>query len=441
MLKNIIKSPPLLFRLCYNKYMDQDKVNPFSGNPDISVGNTPVSQSSPAGVAQPGLVNTTSSANISSPAAQPGSTGISNSAAQPSPAQIPVNPYAPAGAPYAPGSNTPPPDYAMPITNSPISGFSGSALGEDNAPAVPNTAPHFSAPDSAYTSISPAPSQGQDIFLPSDSPEKPKLFTKKFIIIASISLVLIAAAVITGIILNNRDTSSGSTSLSDNSGTLGVYMNYILYGKESNSKITEQYDNNQIYAALKALDANSLNKNFINTAKQKWKNFTDSYDFSNDSWMETSIENYTSLVEFFVRYSEKPPLTSSAIKQLIYDNASSREYFENYYQSYNPNNLAIISGYIETLVDYDLKNANYYEVYKKYECLTADNLDINCVFRQSIPQEEYNDAISYLQEISTVQNAYNAITNSFIQNAYTIYNYVNGDKNNSQSVEESGAKL
>ena len=162
------------FRLCYNKCMDQNKVNPFSENPASSAGSAPAPQSSP---------------------------------------NVPVNPYAPAGAPYAPGSNTPPPDYAI---------TSG------DAPAVPNTAPRFSTPEPAFTSV---PNN-----YPSAGPEKPKFFTKKFVILASAGVVLILAAVITGIILQNNRKNQGSTvtiSASSEGEAVTKLSNLLIQNKDS----------------------------------------------------------------------------------------------------------------------------------------------------------------------------------------------------------------
>ena len=178
--------------------MDQNKVNPFSENPATGAGNN----------------------------------------------SVPVNPYAPAGAPYAPGSNTPPPDYAI---------TSG------DAPAVPNTAPRFSTPDPAFTSV---PNN-----YPSAGPEKPKFFTKKFVILIVAGILLIVAAVVTGVILqNNRNNSTGSASRTN---TTNELANLLINGESVDT--TPELSSSEWYferLLLSARDNDSNINSYINTVKQ-----------------------------------------------------------------------------------------------------------------------------------------------------------------------------
>ena len=199
------------FRLCYNKCMDQNKVNPFSENPASSAGSAPAPQSSP---------------------------------------NVPVNPYAPAGAPYAPGSNTPPPDYAI---------TSG------DAPAVPNTAPRFSTPDPAFTSV---PNN-----YPSASPEKPKFFTKKFVILASAGVVLILAAVATGLILQNNRSNNTNTGSGTNN--INELANLLVDGQSE--KTTPDFSLNEWYfeqLLISARDSNESINDYINALKQSSNQLT-----------------------------------------------------------------------------------------------------------------------------------------------------------------------
>lgn len=196
--------------------MDQDKVNPFVGNAETSAGGSPVSV--------------------------PSSTPVSST---------PVNPYAPAGAPYAPGSNTPTPSYATPMQSL-------------NGPAVPNTS--ASSNDFAFTAISP-------------TPEKPKLFSKKFLILAGIGVALIIAAVVTGIILqnnrgNNKNNTSGATvaqtpPVSSQEATVRKLANLLISGNESvdipNFKATTWYISAQLVSARD--ENNSVMDNYLSEVK------------------------------------------------------------------------------------------------------------------------------------------------------------------------------
>lgn len=177
--------------------MDQDKVNPFVGNTETSAGGSPVSA--------------------------PSNPAANQAPVKPATPSVPVNPYAPAGAPYAPGSNTPAPDFATP----------------SDGPAVPNTG------SSAYTNFSPAPSQNYA------SPEKPKLFTKKFIIFAVIGIVLIIAAIVAGVVIQNtrksKTTSSGVVVTNSYQKPLNTYTNYIVSGSDSSEHKDFTYNENTNY--------------------------------------------------------------------------------------------------------------------------------------------------------------------------------------------------
>lgn len=95
----------------------------------------------------------------------------------------PVNPYAPTGAPYAPGSNTPAP---------------------------------------VFTPISPAP-------------EKPKLFTKKFIIFIIIGIVLIVAAIVAAVIIRSsrQGNNTNTPPSSQQEATVRELANLLISGNKS----------------------------------------------------------------------------------------------------------------------------------------------------------------------------------------------------------------
>lgn len=282
--------------------MDQDKVNPFVGNTEAPAGGAPVSDTS----------------SSSAPAS-----ASSSSAAAPI-QSVPVNPYAPAGAPYAPGSNTPAPDYATPYAGGTYASPSINNMSSDG-PAVPN------AGSSAYTSFSPAPSQNQDIYMPSDSPEKPKLFAKKFIIFAIIGLVLIAGAVVAGVIMQNnrgkKDTSATVKS-GDYQASLNTYINYITSGSNSSEPRDFTYDENKSYFLTSELynyTAKTSSKEGAKIAINDAKKYFDTYyekvpDNKKASSEEsgTSVDLYRdilNLVNYIV--SEQPNEAGAAATQFV----------------------------------------------------------------------------------------------------------------------------
>ena len=254
--------------------MDQDKVNPFVGNTEAPAGGAPVSDVS----------------------ASSSSTAASGSAPS-----VPVNPYAPAGAPYAPGSNTPAPDFATPYAggtyDSPSATFSGSSVSEisSDGPAVPNTG--------AYTSFSPAPSQ-DPIQFSNAGPEKPKLFTKKFIIFAIIGLVLIIAAVVAGVIVQNNRTEKGTSvtvKSNDYQSSLNTYINYITLGSNSSERKDFAYDENGSYfLTLKLHDyAKSSSKEDAKIAMSDAKKYFDVYYEKVPDDKKTSSEESGTSIELY----------------------------------------------------------------------------------------------------------------------------------------------
>ncbi len=243
--------------------MDQSKVNPFVGNTETSAGGSPVSA--------------------------PSNPAANQAPVKPATPSVPVNPYAPAGAPYAPGSNTPAPDFATPYSggtyDSPNTAFS-------NDPAVPNTG------SSAYTSFSPAPSQNQDIYIPSDSPEKPKLFTKKFIILASVGLVLIAGAVVAGVVIQNNKKSSGSKSQSsmvntDYAKSFYKFSNYIVNGSDSTSELKGSYAGSMSYSLAEAT-LEQKDDNYLAKMKDLFNQFVNQYEKARNISLEKLISEVDS---------------------------------------------------------------------------------------------------------------------------------------------------
>ena len=239
--------------------MDQDKVNPFVGNTEAPAGGAPVSDASA----------------FSSSTAASGSTP-----------SVPVNPYAPAGAPYAPGSNTPAPDFATPYSggtyDSPDTAFS-------NDPAVPNTG--------AYTSFSPAPSQ-DSVQFSNVGPEKPKLFTKKFIIFAIIGLVLIAGAVVAGVMIQNNKKSSGSKSQSsmvntDYAKSFYKFSNYIVNGSDSTSELKGSYAGSMSYSLAEAT-LEQKDDNYLAKMKDLFNQFVNQYEKARNISLEKLISEVDS---------------------------------------------------------------------------------------------------------------------------------------------------
>lgn len=376
--------------------MDQDKVNPFVGNTETPTGGAPVSDASGS--------NAPASAS-------------SSSAATPT-QSVPVNPYAPAGAPYAPGSNTPAPDYATPYAGGTYASPSVSSMSSDS-PAVPNTG------SSAYTSFSPAPSQNQDIYMPSDSPEKPKLFTKKFIIFAIIGLVLIAGAVVAGVLIqNNRKKGTNISKSTEDVSYLNSYMNYILYGTDSNAKIQDITNNAQPIFIEKAL-GNNKNIN-IDAAKimiDKWQTFLSKYDTSRSEAIKNFVKNNQSNIDFFKAYTETQPLTEKDIVEDYFAGNTERKYFEQKYSSfYEISNLA--NKYIEEQINYALAVFEKIKIYQNHDCMIDQNFNADCMGSKILSDQEKDTIVESMNFYHAAAETYNDIVGQISNDSWLVYNVV-----------------
>ncbi len=320
--------------------MDQSKVNPFVGNTETSAGGSPVSA--------------------------PSNPAANQAPVKPATPSVPVNPYAPAGAPYAPGSNTPAPDFATP----------------SDGPAVPNTG------SPAYTNFSPAPSQNQDIFMPSDSPEKPKLFTKKFIIFAVIGVVLIITAVVAGVIVqNNKKPNSNTASAKGSMEKLNSYMNYILYNAQSSADVTTPYSPEDVYYIETVFNSvNDYDSDISEALYSKWNNF---YTGLDSAVSENGIvKDYNSLVAFFKLYGQTQPLSKENLVKTFLDDGDSESYIRDYYTVYTNSNSDYSKDMGRILTNYAMELIDSYNVYNKYGCISSGELNDECLSEQTMSQEE-----------------------------------------------------
>ena len=364
--------------------MDQNKVNPFPENPTSSTGDNPMPQSS-----------------------------------QPS---VPVNPYAPAGAPYAPGSNTPPPDYAMPYTPSSVDSAAF------DAPAVPNTA----GGPGPYTSISPAPGQYASGQYAAAGPEKPKFFTKKFIILASVGIVLIIATIVTGVILQNdrnngtANTQNNSNGQTSTSNTFNSYMNYILTGSPSNSEYSERYDPKKIYYIETVIHASS---DFdISNVKQLIANWNGAYNSLDDAQKtNVAVRNYKALVDFFGIYSQTPPLSNDALLN-AFVNSRGEDYLASYYSGYTNSDSSYAKKYGKILIDYGKAAFNKYNIYSREGCLSKGVLDEECMSIKTLTEEDSNVNLEYNQLAYLLEVTLSDYISSLITDVWDVNRAVNGEE-------------
>lgn len=196
-------------------------MNSFEGNSNANVG------------ANSGVSNATSS-NSGPTLANP--TGSNSST-------TPVNPYAPSGAPYAPGSNTPAPSYASPSQSVPYTARTWSSPA--TSPAVPNT-----AGNDTFMSITPAP-------------EKPKFFTKKFIIFLIIGIVLIIATIIAAVIIRSSRQGNNTPPSSQQEATVRELANLLVSGNRSTD--VPNLDTPTWYATELLVSARDENASVVNS--------------------------------------------------------------------------------------------------------------------------------------------------------------------------------
>lgn len=373
--------------------MDQDKVNPFVGNTETPAGGSPVSAPS----------NPVGAPAQSAPSA-------------------PVNPYAPAGAPYAPGSNTPAPDYYNPSSDS---------------PAVPNT----SAP-SAYTSFSPAPSQN---FTPMDNPEKPKLFTKKFIIFAVIGLILIAGAVVAGILIQNNRKSGGNSATNNgqqtsnggsideiSSNNMKKYANYIVSGTDSTNNVQDLGNNTYKYFISGKLgDVFSPDIDVMKNMVSKWQAFSSSFSTNSEIFKKT-VADYQKVVDFFKVYSENQPYTDEELLK-IYQEGKDKTYLEERYEAYKTISDAS-NEYAMTQIEYGAAIFDKFDIYKKYGCLESSSLNLDCIERQKFSADENSILTKDIDYKHRSREIYSSQVGLITSDINFIYNAVTG------SIEEQYEK-
>lgn len=313
----------------------------------------------------------------------------------------PVNPYAPAGAPYAPGSNTPAPDYATPYNPS-----------SDN-PAVPNT----SAP-AAYTSISPAPSV-------SPEPEKPKLFTKKFIIFAVIGLVLIAGTVVAGIIVQNSRKNSTTSSPKNPTDKFYSYMNYLISGTDSVKKVDSSSKPGIVYYVATELGSTKkYNPEVANTIASKWNDFYDS--LSSTSKEGDTMKDYQNLVTLFSIYGKNEPLSTETLLNIFTKESEPEEYIRKYYSPYTDSSSTYAKKYGDTSVEYGLTTYGAYKVYSKYGCINSGTLDKSCLDIQTLEESEIGDVSKFYRNANVEDKLLSQDTNELTEKAWNILYMVEG---------------
>lgn len=333
--------------------------------------------------------------------------------------QKPVNPYAPPGAPYAAGSNTPPPSFAM--------------------PAVPNT----SASDPAYTSFS---TSASPVFTQSTPPEKPKFFTKKFIIAASIGLALILAAVITGLILqNNRNNNSGNTQTRSYSSAFHRLANYLISGNDTSEKLSGEYDYaNNDYAILSAIGTeNNLNQPYFTGAENLAVQFAEAYnqernislaDLANLIYngnenitgfqpFDYQILDYVGNIEFLNLYSSYPPASDEQILDYYVANTLN-EQISNRISPFAASKYLTGRYYAGSYNDYAKNLLNMLDIYNAHGCIAEKTLDANCINGIDYSDDEQTSRNNFISA-STQLESYTpaSIARDLLSHCWDIQNY------------------
>ncbi|MDO4889415.1 MAG: hypothetical protein Q4A25_01835 [Candidatus Saccharibacteria bacterium] len=366
--------------------MDQSKVNPFVGNTETSAGGSPVSA--------------------------PSNPAANQAPVKPATPSVPVNPYAPAGAPYAPGSNTPAPDYTT------------SYMSSSDGPAVPNTGA------SAYTNFSPASSQNQDIFMPSDPPEKPKLFTKKFIIFAVIGVVLIIAAVVAGLIVQNNKKSNQSVKSNSVEDTFLNYANYLLYGKISTEPISDDVSWSSVNSEIaRVVNDDDQPTKYLDELYKKFQIFSKAGLVSSDeepTYIQSTTQDLAKQIEILTKYETTSKISLSSIidKYLTEGRTAMLQDVDKAYSDIARAPEDTLRQYAEQKVSLANAVANLYDIYNTAGCIVGQTIDGACA-KNIIDRSEINELsnkISSLQDelVSFEQN----LVPNIIENSRTIYTII-----------------
>ncbi|MBQ9029587.1 hypothetical protein IJ114_02360 [Candidatus Saccharibacteria bacterium] len=349
--------------------MDENQMNSFEGNSNASAG------------ANSGVSDNTSS----------------------NPSAIPVNPYAPSGAPYAPGSNTPAPSYAAPSQSTPYTArtWNSPAI----SPAVPNT-----AGNDTFMSIAPAP-------------KETKFFTKKFVIFLIIGLILIAAAIVTGVVIKNNRSNTPAQNTSNAS--FNSYMNYILLGVQSDSAYTAGYSPSDIYYIETVFNSN--NNYDVAVAKafaSKWDVFYNLLD--NNQKGNSAVSEYNSLIALFKSYTEAPTLTDDALLTAYSNTQGNVSYLTDYYLPYTNSSSSYAKSYGELLVQYGTAVFNKYAIYSRGGCIIEGQINQECVDILELSDDDRVKIAEPNKLLLSARNAFAEDTGLLITKVWDVNTVING---------------
>lgn len=112
------------------------------------------------------------------------------------------------------------------------------------------------------------------------------------------------------------------------------YANYILYGKESVNDIVEPVGNTTYYAVWSAAD--EKNVDFFNEAEDLLEIFKNWQERPHDELLESLIDRYSDVFDFYYLYSVEPVVSSDRIMELYIDSGKdvATEYIKRNYKAF-----------------------------------------------------------------------------------------------------------
>lgn len=261
---------------------------------------------------------------------------------------------------------------------------------------------NFSNPDSQHPFFANHPTQTyagstNDIVIGANN-VKPKMNKKPFIIGGIILIAIVIVCIVVAVTLGQTESSLKRS--------LNSYANYLLYGNESDVKITQKYlgVNYRYYVVEQALKDNSDNKTeYFDKLLQKYDDFLliSEQDKKLSSEQKNDISLYYAQLRAFSDYSETERITEDAILQYFTANGydKSRLAIESQYSSLVDSQYEVAS----ILGDYLVREAIFFldlgMAYEEAGCITANSVNMNCVSASSMTiNVQNNDNIISIQD-------------------------------------------
>lgn len=206
---------------------------------------------------------------------------------------------------------------------------------------------------------------------------KPKQNKRPFIIGGAI-LAVILVAVSVFLIINGSLQNRDSANLSKAGKSFYRYANYLLYEKDSDAELGEDYQRWQSYAFNHQLEQDR--ESYWSTALELLNHTVEVYPDDADPAVLSNLRNYQQNFQFFVIYRSLNELDDNEVFNLYLSDGKGLAdgYIENYYETNLLNLSADAKAYSEARMTEYLALTEYLSVYDAAGCLNYDGVVLEC---------------------------------------------------------------